>query len=381
MPLTETQSMKICLVLLRTYPVFRPETNERFGGAEVQFYLLSRALTKFPGLQITVVSNDFGQPDHETIDGVILRKFCASRKGLAGRKPLRKLFASQALNRVLEEVNADVYLQSCAGIETGLVARFCKKHGKHFVFCAASDIDLDGRFEKDNSLWMARFFRYGMTRTSLVICQTELQQKLLKERFDQDGVVLPYLCDVPLTYCAPSGNSILWVSRLLPMKRPEIFFDLARRNPECKFVMVAARGPDDKYFDQVLREAEGIANLEVHSEVAYQQMDRFFSEAILFVGTSEFEGFPNTYLQAMSHGVPLLSLAVNPGEILTRHNTGYLANNDIDKFFGLFQQHFSDSEQYSQKSQAAWNYVREFNASDMVAESYRKLLHDLIQSK
>ena len=56
-----------------------------------------------------------------------------------------------------------------------------------------------------------------------------------------------------------------------------------------------------------------------------------FAQAFVFVSTSLFEGFPNTFLQAGKYGVPILSYQVDPDDFIERNNCGIVAHGDFDR--------------------------------------------------
>jgi hypothetical protein len=64
-------------------------------------------------------------------------------------------------------------------------------------------------------------------------------------------------------------------------------------------------------------------------------MQRWFDEATVFVNTSDYEGFPNTFVQAATGGCGILSLRVNPDGFLDRFGCGASAGGDWERFCAL----------------------------------------------
>ncbi len=373
--------IKIAIVLLKAYAVFRPDRRLEFGGAETQMYLLSRELARDSNFEVTLICRDDGQDAEEIIDGVRLLKI--DQGGAWGKRHrLWKRVASvRGLYRAARAVDADIYLQSCAGIETGIIAYYCRRAGKPCIFRAASNANLDGTFERTHPLPYRWSFRYGLRRCDPIICQNETQIDLLKARLGRDGLLLPSLCQRPETDHRPEGDVVLWVSRLIPMKRAEIFLRLARAMPERRFVMVASRGPNADYFDHITTEAETIQNLDLVRNVPYQEINRYFDQARILVNTSEYEGFPNIFLQAMSRGTPVVSMVVNPNGILTEQDGGVLTGEEEPALRDGVQRLWDDENLYARKSKAASAYVAQHHDVNTVTERYKELFRTLIETK
>jgi glycosyltransferase involved in cell wall biosynthesis len=96
----------------------------------------------------------------------------------------------------------------------------------------------------------------------------------------------------------------LWVANIKPLKRPEIFVELAKRLPEFDFRMVG--GSTDAAWRQAFPDPVP-RNLERTGFVPHSEVGIHFDEASVLVNTSVSEGFPNTFLQAWARGVPSLA--------------------------------------------------------------------------
>ena len=65
--------MKVCFFLEGSYPLFK-KIKGKFGGAEIDLYLIATKLAKRDNTKISFIVGDFGQPDREQLDGVNLIK-------------------------------------------------------------------------------------------------------------------------------------------------------------------------------------------------------------------------------------------------------------------------------------------------------------------
>jgi len=129
----------ICFVAPYAWPVLARDPNLKVvGGAEVQQTILARLLAA-DGYRVSMVTYDFGQPDRVIVDGVEVFKTYAEADGI----PVLRFIHPRLTRmwRVLGEVNADIYYQRSAAMWTGVLAEFCRRHGKRSLYAGASDVD------------------------------------------------------------------------------------------------------------------------------------------------------------------------------------------------------------------------------------------------
>src|SRR5262245_49347871 len=135
--------MRVCLVGLDNLPVLDPTyRHHTIGGESVQQTLLARALAA-RGHDVRMVVADYGQPDGARRGGVRAFKPFHLEAGL----PILRFAHPRwtGLWSALERADAPLYYTSCAGMHVGLLALFCRKHSRRFVFRTASDSDCDRR--------------------------------------------------------------------------------------------------------------------------------------------------------------------------------------------------------------------------------------------
>ncbi len=66
----------------------------------------------------------------------------------------------------------------------------------------------------------------------------------------------------------------------------------------------------------------------------YSQINDHFKQASIFVSTSASEGFPNTFIQAWMNYTPVVSLNIDPDDVIKKYNLGLHS--------GTFEQMVSD---------------------------------------
>jgi glycosyltransferase involved in cell wall biosynthesis len=299
----------LCFVAPFAWPVLAgiPELKI-VGGAEVQQSILSRALAK-AGFEVSMVCNDFGQPDGVRVDGVTVYKTHRLEQGIPVVRFLHPRLSTTWA--ALRRANADIYYTRSCSMLTGVVAAFCRRYGRRSMYAAASDIDFmpersRQRFRRDR--WM---FEYGVRNADTIVAQNAFQQESCFARYGRRATVIPSAYAPPPGATADENGSVLWAGTIRDYKQPELLLEMARRLPQHRFVMVGGAGggrPEDvRYYTGVKREAQSLRNVEFAGFVPYAGIEAYFNRARVFVNTSRYEGFPNTFLQAWARGVPTVS--------------------------------------------------------------------------
>jgi glycosyltransferase involved in cell wall biosynthesis len=115
---------------------------------------------------------------------------------------------------------------------------------------------------------------------------------------------------------------ILWMGRLVDVKRPKEFVDLARNFQEANFV-IAGDGPLRRSL-----EAESPSNM---TFVGWKDRQDLLSIADMLVSTSKSEGMPLAIIEAQSAGVPVIAPNVGSiSELLIDGQTGFLLATNLE---------------------------------------------------
>jgi glycosyltransferase involved in cell wall biosynthesis len=314
-----SSAMKICLLGLDNLPVLAPgEATGSVAGEPVQQTLLACALAR-RGHEVSMVVADHGQEDGRAWRGVTT--FKAYRPG-AGIPVFRYIHPRwTGIWSALRRADADVYYTSCAGMHVGLLAHFCRRFKRPFVFRIASDSDCDParllvRFARDR--WL---YAFGLRRADAVLAQNAWQAGALERNYGVPSRFAKMLVETP-GEPVQRDIDVLWVSNIRRVKRPDRLLALARALPRRQFHI--AGGPlhgEEALYEQVRRDAGKCPNVHFHGLLSYAQAGALYSRAKLLVNTSDVEGFPNSYLQAWIRGVPVVSL-IDPDGIITREGLG-----------------------------------------------------------
>ncbi len=317
----------VCFVAPRAYAALsgRPDVAH-VGGAERQQVLLADALIR-RGLSVSFVVLDHGQPDGQDIRGIRLFKCYESGRGPRGFR-----FFHPRLTGLLGAMNragADVYYQRGADSDTGVVANWCRRHHRGFIFAISHDVRQMARptFWPNSLEYL--LFRYGLRNADVVLAQTLQQQSALLDMFGLPSTVVRSCCSLPPAAADSSTEDIrvdgfgvvLWAGRFSEEKRPDWVARLARELPEHQFEVVGHSNVDSTYARDVVRQFQSLPNVRWPGYVAHTNMSPFYQRAQLLLSTSKAEGFPNVFLEAWSHGKAVLS-TVDPGGVVTNFRLG-----------------------------------------------------------
>lgn len=123
-------------------------------------------------------------------------------------------------------------------------------------------------------------------------------------------------------------NNVLFLGRLTPVKRPWIYFELAKSFPNSIFY-VCGQGNE---IDLIIEKYKEVKNLKFMGHVSGDQKDNLLKECKVLVNTSIHEAIPVSFLEAISYGLKILSCQ-NPDDI-TKNNgyfTGTILGEGLDR--------------------------------------------------
>lgn len=373
-----TRPLRVCFVNLGAYGTLDASLAHPVGGEEVQHALLASALARRAEVSVSMVTCDIGQGRRRRTHGIDVH---ACYRPSAGVRGLRFVPRWIGLHRALAAADADVYYVSCAGALLGQVALFTSIKQRALVFRVASDGDCDPRRMLVGSVKERVLYRLGLRRATRITVQTEEQQRMLRTRLGLDGRVVPMLVDAPATQVssAPRDIDVLWVANLRALKQPGKLVALARRLPHRRFCLVGgAVAGEEEVARQLHHAAAAAPNLQLTGRLAYRDTLALFDRARLFVNTSRIEGFPNTFLQAWSRGVPVVSF-VDPDALIARAGLGAAVDDD-DALVEQVERMLSDPAtlRLAQERSRAWAATH--CAAAPVVETVVGLLRDAAQA-
>jgi glycosyltransferase involved in cell wall biosynthesis len=360
---------RVCIVAMYLYPLFRPECLSPYGGSEFRMAVIARELARRERFDVHAVVWDHDQPEAERLDGVTFH-FRPGEKPIEPKRPpaprFRGNFAQRVGRRLVrtgrrwraqvndviraeghvgpyivdrarlniyDRIGADLWVVPGNTLLAAEVALYCRRRAKPFILVGGSDADFDRGFaERPYEVGVYGSPGYVQRSTiaaaDLHLVQTRHQADLLREHFHRGAIQV----DNPIALerkfpRAAEPDILLWVGKSDWIKRPELALEIARAHPGQKMVMVMSLS-NPEIHTRIAAEAKA-ANVELVGYVPITEIESYFARAKVFINTSRFEGFPNTFLQAAKYEVPIVSLVVDPGRMLSEQGAGVAAEGDL----------------------------------------------------
>jgi glycosyltransferase involved in cell wall biosynthesis len=261
----------------------------------------------------------------------------------------------------IKQVQPDYLYQGVPGWSSFLVGLVCYWLKVRYVLRISNDFLVDDRFYKSYSRAQRFFQRWGFRLAYAILCQNEYQFGIIKKEYPNKKVLK---IANPIFLASPTGppatqdrSYIAWLGLFQYQKNLKLLYEIAISLPEEQFVVAGkALKSIDEETHLSLEKLKSLPNVKFAGFLHRQQVRPFLAKARFLLNTSHYEGFSNTFLEAMSVGTPIISShKVNPDAILTQYQLGIVYQDPVDL---QRQHHCLTSEHYQMWSVNAFHYVQ-----------------------
>lgn len=365
--------LSICIVSHNGYGAISGGGRGFVGGVERQTSLLANWMAD-RGHEVKFLTWNEGGSSDEIFAGVRVIKICREDAGVPG---LRFFYPKwTGLNAALAKADADIYFHNCGECVTGQMALWCRWHQKPLVFSLASDADCNPTLPELHSRRERVLYRYGLRHADRRLAQTRTQLENLKRHFNVDAKVICMPAPGPQSFEAPdpATGKIVWIGRICRVKRPDRIAEIARLCPSLRFEIA---GPvyDDDFSRSAAANAAAQPNVSLLGAVARDQVSMLYQNASLLCNSSDYEGFPNTFLEAWSHGLPVVS-TFDPDGVIARHGLGRIAA-DSEALAHEIRSLLADADAYAEASRNAREYYLANHSMEAVMPHFEKLFQSI----
>lgn len=226
---------------------------------------------------------------------------------------------------------------------------------------------------------LSKFLKRKIAFATTAHCLIE-KAKRTYDLSDIEPFFLPIPVEVPelkeITYS--SKPSICFLGRLDPIKRPWIFFELARRFKDIEFI-VAGKTHFPQIMEPVIKSYSDAPNLKFLGLVYGKEKEETLKKAWCIINTSVHEALPVSFLEALSYGKPIISCH-NPDELVSRFGvyTGEILGEGLDdESLNAFSEGIDavlfKRQEWKEKGKLARNLIKElysFQNFESIIKSY-----------
>jgi glycosyltransferase involved in cell wall biosynthesis len=296
------------------------------GGAAVQALGWIRGLAE-KGHEVYVLTDS---PQHkplkEEFSDIRLLPLYDPRKGIRWLRWAYYRFPY--LYKQIKQVRPDYLYQGIPGWASFLVGLICYWLKIKYVLRISNDFLVDDRFYQSYSRTHRLFQSWGFRLTYAILCQNDYQLSIIKREYPHKKVLKisnPIVLEPPTGAAgSPVRNYIAWLGLFQYQKNLKLLYEIAVSLPEEQFVVagkeIRAIDPETQRYVEQLKL---LPNVKFAGFLHRQQVRPFLAKAKFLLNTSHYEGFSNTFLEAMSVGTPIISShKVNPDAILTHYQLG-----------------------------------------------------------
>lgn len=263
---------------------------------------LGRELAK-RGVRVSAIIPRWrGQRELEQMDGITVRSY-----------PAEAPWHAAALCR---ECDADVYHSLDPSFSTALAAAAAYRR-RHVVSIRAprdwlGELRSSGRAQLAAACLLTEnpVVWFAVHRAHSLLCASEDLVGVARGKYRvRDPEFLPIPVTVPRRVQKGSTPTVCFLGGWRRHRRPELFFQLARRFPRVTFVAVG-RAHDRGYDTQLRREFGSLPNLHMTGLIDPFRSDALanvLSESWILVNTGTRPGLPEAYVECAAHRCAILS--------------------------------------------------------------------------
>jgi glycosyltransferase involved in cell wall biosynthesis len=287
------------------------------GGAERYQWLLARAMAR-SGWSVTVgVRRGLERGKRQSLEGV---EFVGIGQG----------HILPAWFKLLLKERPDWWFWQCADHWFGVAVELARVCNVGMIFSVMIDHDVHPHqaLSRRPSLWP--LYAWGLRRTNRIFVQHGGQLGQLDPSLQSKASLLPGIVSLPESFTphAAGRNYVVWVGVLRRPKRPDLLLEIAKSLPNVHFVVcggLSSHRTPQGYAEPIVDGLKALSNVQYLGQVAPAKTLDIIGNAGILLSTSELEGFPSVFLEAWASGTPVVSLKIDPDQVIQRKKLGVVS--------------------------------------------------------
>lgn len=375
---TPLKSRSVCFVAKDITPLlFEKELNVFHGGSEIKIYNTAEELLNY-SFEISFIGNTTLEMNSPvTVNGF---KFFPWKNPDTGLKYFKTALFYFTLWNLLKAADASLYVSQNANIMIFIIAVFCKWRKRKFIHWISHDFDTLRKNRKGMRNSDFLLYKIGSKLADITITQTSIQQKTLQDQRGIESTIIRNGHKLIEDWKKKQNNCqyILWIGRLKRSKQPHLVFKLGEQFPEFKFVVIGEMAREDKqYCEEIESLINSSSNVQYLGYIKNASISTYYANACMLISTSLGEGYPNTFLEAWNHSIPVVSLNCDPDGSIEKYDLGFYSRSmeqmvkDIEILIG------NDGIRY-QKGINGRKYLENFHDIKKTADQFYQLINKKI---
>jgi glycosyltransferase involved in cell wall biosynthesis len=353
------------------------------GGAEIQTYYYAKEFSK-QGWDVTFLSvrkpKTLNQFDNTNINIVLYNN--------------SKLFILNWLKILwlLFEINADIYYNRHHNSILGLFALKCMVSKSKFIWSTMHDEQCSVEYLNNKLLkrysrrsWIIRIlggvkryfekklYIFGGKNADHIFVQNITQKEIIKSDFNRDSIIIYNSHPLPKENKKGSKSHVIFVSTMKEFKRPSLYADIVRKLNTLKinFIVIGENFSDESKAKK-LKKVYGENHINYLGKKSIDEVNSYIASSSVLVNTSDSEGFPNTFIQAWLRGIPVVSLKIDPDDIIMKNNLGFVCGDNLNIASKKIRLLTQDEDLWNEYSHRCYRYAASnFNIQHSVKRMIR----------
>ena len=142
--------------------------------------------------------------------------------------------------------------------------------------------------------------------------------------------------------------------------------------------MIGGKSESTELFRETNNAVNKIQNLDFMGFVPHNKIFDYYKKAILLINTSKTEGFPNVFLEAWVHSIPVISLNVDPDGIITKFKLGYHSKH-FDKMLENIKVLMENKILREEMGNNGRKYIENYHDIKNVVNKYENVINNLLK--
>jgi glycosyltransferase involved in cell wall biosynthesis len=287
--------------------------------------------------------------------------------------------------RLLKRLRPDVIYENGGCAYTGIAAFYAKKTGCKMIWHIASDNDLKSIYDRVNlkphKFIEKQILQWGVRNAMVVIAQSEYQKQIVA-RYNKKAIIHLIRNFHPIPdrkEMSDKLNQIVWVANFKQLKQPELYIQLASalsaRNIDVQCIMIGSPTTYPKGYQSTLYgKINRVNNLKYLGKLSQDKINKIIAQSKLFINTSKWEGFPNTFIQAWFRKTPVVSLHCDPDNVIRDFKCGKVSGT-IDRMFDDVFMLLNNEKLRTSMGENAHRYAMQYHSLDNL-KRLENVIHD-----